>query len=67
MNFMIHLNALYDITNRTYCDLLVQGKKKLHERQALNSMVDRYSDRVPAIVIADRGYERVKWGKKMGR
>lgn len=53
----IHINALYDITNRTYCDLLVQGKKKLHERQALNTMVDRYSDSAPAIVIADRGYE----------
>ena len=53
----IHINALYDITNRTYCDFLVQGKKKLHERAALNTMVDRYTDLVPAIVMADRGYE----------
>lgn len=53
----IHINALYDITNHTYCDLLVQGKKKLHERKALNIMVDRYPDGVPAIVMADRGYE----------
>lgn len=53
----IHINALYDITNKTYCDFLVQGKKKLHERAALNVMIDRYKDPVPAILMADRGYE----------
>lgn len=53
----IHINALYDITNKTYCDFLVQGKKKLHERAALNTMIDRYADPVPAILMADRGYE----------
>ena len=53
----IHINALYDITNRTYCDFMVQGKKKLHERAALNAMVDRYLDPVPVILMADRGYE----------
>lgn len=54
---MIHINALYDLMNHTYCDLIVQGKKKLHERKALNSMVDRYSDSTPTICMADRGYE----------
>lgn len=53
----IHINALYVITNRTYCDLLVQGRKKLHERQALNTMADRYPNSAPAIVITDCGYE----------
>lgn len=53
----VHINALYDITNKTYCDFLVQGKKKLHERAALNTMIDRYADPVPAILMADRGYE----------
>ena len=53
----IHINALYDITNNIYCDFLVQGKKKLHERTALNTMIDRYSDPVRAILMADRGYE----------
>ena len=28
----VHINALYDIMNKTYCDFHVQGKKKLHER-----------------------------------
>jgi len=54
---MIHINALYDLLNHTYCDFIIQGKKKLHERQALNTMVDRYSASVPSIFIADRGYE----------
>lgn len=54
---MIHINALYDLLNHTYVDLIVQGKKKLHERKALNTMVDRYSDDTPVIFIADRGYE----------
>ena len=53
----IHVNALYDIMNHTYCDFLVQGKKKLHERAALNTITDRYPDSVPAILMADRGYE----------
>lgn len=53
----LHINALYDLTNSVYCDFTVQGKKKLHEREALNTMVDRYADPVPAIVMADRGYE----------
>lgn len=53
----VRINALYDITNKTYCDFLVQRKKKLHERAALNTMIDRYADPVPAILMADRGYE----------
>ena len=54
---MIHINALYDILNHTYCDFVVQGKKKLHERKALNTMVDRYADEAPTICMCDRGYE----------
>jgi len=54
---MIHINALYDLLNHTYCDFIIQGKKKLHERQALNTMVDRYNSSTPTIFIADRGYE----------
>lgn len=53
----IHVNALYDLMNHTYCDFLVQGKKKQHERSALNAMADRYDSRAETIIIADRGYE----------
>ena len=52
----IHINACYDLLNHTYTDVRFQGKKKLHERDAFNRMVDRsHPDRV--IYIADRGYK----------
>lgn len=53
----LHLNALFDLLNQHYCDAVTQGKKKLHERQAFNTMVDRYPQNRPTIFIADRGYE----------
>ena len=52
----IHINALYDLLNHTYHDVFFQGKKKLHERAAFNTMIDRYQGPA-AIFIADRGYE----------
>ena len=52
----IHINALYDLLNHNYHDVIFQGKKKLHERSAFNTMVDRYQGPA-AIFIADRGYE----------
>ena len=52
----LHINALYDLLNRTYHDVVFQGKKKLHERSAFNTMIDRYQG-PKAIFIADRGYE----------
>lgn len=52
----IHINALYDLLNHTYLDVQFQGKKKLHERDAFNQMVDR-SPLDNVIYIADRGYE----------
>lgn len=52
----VHINALYDLLNHTYQDVIFQGKKKLHERAAFNTMIDRYHG-PDAIFIADRGYE----------
>lgn len=52
----IHINALYDLLNHIYYDVVFQGKKKLHERSAFNYMIDRYHG-PKAIFIADRGYE----------
>lgn len=53
----IHLNAMYDLLKHVYLDATIQGKNKVHERAAFNTMVDRYSASSPAIFIADRGYE----------
>jgi len=53
---LLHLDAVYDLLQRTYLDAAVCGRKKADERGMLCEMVDR-SSVSKAIVIADRGYE----------
>ena len=53
---LLHLDAVYDLLQRTYLDATVCGRKKADERGVLCNMVDR-SSVSKAIVIADRGYE----------
>lgn len=53
----IHINALYDLINRVYVDVLAQGKSVVDERAALIQMYQRTHINSKAIVIADRGYE----------
>lgn len=53
---LIHLNALYDLKQNIYMDVVVQGRNKMNEHSALQEMVDRSA--IPkALVVADRGYE----------
>lgn len=54
---MLHINTLYDLLNHACCDFMIHGKKKLHERQAQISLVDRYHESAPGIFIAERTYE----------
>ena len=51
-----HLNASYDLLERTYDDIIIQGEAKKDENDAFCQLVDRY-DGHKAIFIADRGYE----------
>jgi Transposase DDE domain. len=53
-----HLNALYDLSTRTYVDALIQSGHSKDEFRALCDMVDRYSPHLApkTIFIADRGY-----------
>lgn len=52
----LHLNALYDVLNRTYIDALVQTASTYQEHRACIQMIERVTlDKV--ILIADRGYE----------
>ena len=51
-----HLNASYDLMERTYDDVIIQGEAKRDEHCAFCQLVDRY-DGQKAIFIADRGYE----------
>ena len=51
-----HLNASYDLMERTYDDIIIQGEAKRDEHGVFCQLVDRY-DGQKAIFIADRGYE----------
>ena len=54
---LVHINAMYDVTNIVYVDAIVQGKKGMNEHNAVVSMVDRSTIIEPSIVLMDRGYE----------
>ena len=54
---MLHLNAMYDITNNRFIDYVVQKRTEADERSALLEMARSY-DGDKAIFIADRGYEQ---------
>jgi len=52
-----HLNALYDLQNGIYTDVIVQKEHEKNEKAALCAMVDRSAVSGPVILLADRGYE----------
>ncbi len=54
---LMHINVMYDITNKTYTDCIIEGKNKSDERKALWNMLERNKFEEQSIVIADRGYE----------
>jgi hypothetical protein len=54
---LIHLNAMYDLLNRVYPDILVQTIRQQNENKALVDMVGRSAIEGKVIVIADRNYE----------
>ena len=54
---LLHLNAMYDILERTYADAIVQKFRLSNESRALTDMVDRSGITQPVIIMADRGYE----------
>ena len=53
---LLHLDAMYDLLQRTYTDASMVGDHKSNECGTLRSMVDR-SRIQNALLIADRGYE----------
>ena len=52
-----HLNALYDLQNGIYTDVIIQKEHEKNEKAALCAMVDRSVVSGPVILLADRGYE----------
>ena len=53
---ILHLDAMYDLLQHTYIDVMLVGDRKANEKRNLYTMVDR-SYIKKALVIADRGYE----------
>lgn len=53
----LHLNALYDLQDKVYLDIIIQPGKSENERGAFREMVRRYTGSPKTIFIADRGYE----------
>ena len=53
----MHMNALYDLCNRTYVDALLQTPFEADERTALITMLERNEFSGKNIIITDRGYE----------
>ena len=53
----MHLNALYDLLNRTYEDAIIQPSRQENEYAALHKMIDRYHSAAKTLFIADRNYE----------
>lgn len=53
----MHLNAMYDLLNRIYTDIIIQPGRIDNEHHAFCDMVDRYNSLHKTIFITDRGYE----------
>lgn len=55
----LHLNALYDILNRTFVDAIIQPGVKQNEHAALHEMMEHFQTDDPnhTIITVDRGYE----------
>jgi len=54
---LFHINALYDLENGIYTDVLVQKEHTKHESKALCQMVERSGIVGPVLLLADRDYE----------
>lgn len=52
-----HLNAVYDLLDRSYFDVELQPGVKMDERAALINILDRNIFNEKTIIITDRGYE----------
>jgi IS4 transposase len=54
---LLHINALYDLLNKFYVDVILKGKCQNNEYDCLCEIVDRVDFTDKSIIIADRGYE----------
>ena len=52
----IHLDALYDLCNRRYLHINIDGRHDQNEQRALENFIDNYEYDSKTIFIADRNY-----------
>ncbi len=52
----LHINALYDIQNNVYEDVVIEPSPKKNEIKAAKGMVQNLKTDSPALITADRGY-----------
>lgn len=53
----LHLNAFYDLLNRSYLDVVIQNWQDFNEFRACKQMIDRSPLNDKVLFLADRGYE----------
>lgn len=53
----LHLNAMFDLLDKIYTDIIIQPARKENEHKAFCDMVDKYTGGKKTIFIVDRGYE----------
>lgn len=54
-----HVNAMYDLMNKIYTDVIIQPKPQTNEPKAAWQMIERSSLTNKTVMIADRGYGSV--------
>ena len=54
---LFHINALFDLENGIYTDVIAQKEHTKHESRALREMAVRSAITDPVILLADRNYE----------
>lgn len=53
----LHMNALYDLCNHCYEDVMIEPERAHNEKEALIQMLYRQKNSEKSIYIVDRGYE----------
>ena len=53
----LHLNAIYDLLDKIYTDIIIQPGKIENKHKAFCDMVDRYTGIRNTLFLVDRGYE----------
>ncbi len=62
-----HVNAVYDIMNKTYADVIIQPQPQTNEPKAAWQMMERMADGEKVILMGDRGYASINLMEHINR